>query len=206
MAAVQEQFTPQGALWRMVHCMALFYDPLREPKAHRSFKCLLKSIGVLLPDDKFKERFNKALEKYLPELDSAAITNEILFKWTYTFHNAISPLNYDSFLKVYFENEITLPFWSRATWKVIHYLAKNYPKKYDYEKAISYKAFIVCLQSLLPCGNCRNHLRKNLEDHPIDGYFYSNETLYRWSYLLHEEVNRQTKKRIHSHEETWPLY
>lgn len=86
-------------------------------------------------------------------------------------------------------------WWGPAVWTMIHVVALFYPDRYDKEVAKHFRAFIFSLTRLLPCQECRIHLRQNLEVHdPIENYFQNNERLFLWTWKLHNRVNRMLRK------------
>lgn len=135
-----------------------------------------------------------------PLEESVLNSSHLLLQWSYQVHTYFNRqmfgtpfMDYGRFVRVYNQQAITMSFWSHPSWKMIHY----YPSKYDgtQEYALSYKAFMSCMQFLLPCAKCREHLKNNLADHPIDQYFSSATDLFTWSYLLHQTVSAQLGKK-----------
>jgi hypothetical protein len=81
-------------------------------------------------------------------------------------------------------------WWGPAVWTMIHVVAASYPDHYDKAVAKHFRAFIYALTRILPCGECRVHLRRNLDViDPIDNYFQNNERLFLWTWKLHNRVN-----------------
>jgi hypothetical protein len=187
---------PYLDFFQLVHCMAAYYDP----SAKKAFLCFFTSSCDMIPSsDPSKQVLQEALMKY-PLNDFALTNNHSLLQWSYRVHTYFNSqmfnapfMDYREFSRMYDKAAITMSFWSHPSWKMIHY----YPSKYDgsADYALSYKAFISCLQYLLPCGKCREHLKTNLADHPIDQYFSSAVDLFTWSYILHQTVTSQTGKK-----------
>lgn len=64
------------------------------------------------------------------------------------------------------------------------------------EKRAAFKRYATeLLQILLPCDVCSNHYLRILKKHPIEQYMDSHERLLFWSYLVHEEVNKDLHKQ-----------
>lgn len=83
-------------------------------------------------------------------------------------------------------------FWGPPTWCTIHSATPNYTP----ENRLSFKQFIYSLPELLPCKYCRDHLTQNLQTIPLtDKSFQNNETLFMWTYFLHDLVNKQLRKK-----------
>lgn len=93
-------------------------------------------------------------------------------------------------------------FWGPTIWKTIHIMALSYtPDKKDH-----FKKFINELQYLLPCEECRHHLRQNLKILPIDDYLQNNHQAFMWSYMLHDIVNKQLGKKSPKYEDVKMMY
>lgn len=83
-------------------------------------------------------------------------------------------------------------FWGPNVWKLIHISALSY----NPSKKHSYFSFIYSLPDLLPCEVCRDHLSQNLKNFPLtEEYLQSSDMLFLWTYILHDIVNHQLKKR-----------
>ena len=55
---------------------------------------------------------------------------------------------------------------------------------------------IMLWKTILPCEKCRKHYIKNLQDLPPGDFMKSNQTLFYWSWKLHDMVNELTHKPI----------
>lgn len=95
-------------------------------------------------------------------------------------------------------------FWGPAFWRTIHAAAAAYTP----DKAQSFKQFIYSLPGILPCQECREHILTNLTRvYPLnEKYLRSNETLFLWTYNLHDIVNKQLGKCSIPFAEAWKLY
>ncbi len=83
-------------------------------------------------------------------------------------------------------------FWGPSLWKVIHSFAVTYQPS----QKTAIKHFIEkTLTTLIPCAKCREHLKSNLKRLPLNDYLENNDTLFLWTYYLHDLVNRQLKKK-----------
>ena len=81
-------------------------------------------------------------------------------------------------------------FWGEPVWITIHSFAAVYKQ----ENASSFKAFMNSLPNLLPCEACRQHLSQHLKRFPMDKYLSNNHDLFYWTYLIHNEVNKEHNK------------
>lgn len=93
-------------------------------------------------------------------------------------------------------------FWGPKVWETIHILAITYTP----EKKQAFKQFINDLTVLLPCDECRLHLKSNLKKIPLDHYLTNNRQLFLWSYLLHDLVNQQLNKQSIPFEDAKKMY
>lgn len=86
--------------------------------------------------------------------------------------------------------------WGPAIWHSLHTISFNYPVNPCPEDKKNYKAFILNLKNVLPCGKCRKNLKKNMKSHPLTNkHMESRETFSRYIYELHEIVNKMLGKK-----------
>ena len=85
-------------------------------------------------------------------------------------------------------------FWGPHAWVFLHSVTAAYPLKPTPEDKRKYKQFFMLLKSVLPCPNCAKHFTSLSEKINIDGYLGSRDQLMYWLYLIHSDVNQQTKK------------
>lgn len=84
-------------------------------------------------------------------------------------------------------------FWGPSTWYMIHSVASGYKPEYR----LSIINFINSLPLLLPCKYCREHLHTNISSSPslnLNLFLDERESLFKWSYMLHDTVNKQLHK------------
>jgi hypothetical protein len=86
--------------------------------------------------------------------------------------------------------------WGPSFWSTIHLLCLGAPKVITDILKLQYIAFFNALPYILPCGSCAQHLKENYQKLPLENYLDSQESLFRWSVLLHNEVNRSLNKPI----------
>lgn len=86
--------------------------------------------------------------------------------------------------------------WGPSMWHTLHTISFNYPVNPCKETRIHYFNFFKSLKDILPCKYCRINLVKNMKKVPLTMKTMKNrESLSRWVYLLHEEVNTMLKKK-----------
>lgn len=84
--------------------------------------------------------------------------------------------------------------WGPLIWNSIHIIALAYPEKPTYADKKAAKEFYEALQYLLPCPMCRGHLKEHLIRHPITPHLDRRDDLFKWTVMLHNEVNVSLKK------------
>lgn len=89
-------------------------------------------------------------------------------------------------------------FWGPSLWNAIHAVAYAYEPTIDNQ--VKYKTFFETLGSVLPCADCRAHYLVNSGG--LDAALVSKEALLRWTYDLHNKVNKQNGVP----ESRWPSY
>lgn len=87
--------------------------------------------------------------------------------------------------------------WGPAMWHFLHTVSFNYPPEPDDATKRAYWDWLHGLQSVLPCGACRDNLRDNLRDPQCRltwDVMRDRETLSRWMVALHNRINRMLGK------------
>ena len=91
-------------------------------------------------------------------------------------------------------NIITKNDWGPAIWMMIHFFSANLKN----DKIKYYIEFIKSLTYVIPCEECRKHLRDNLKELPLNiNNDINNYSVFEWSCNLHNMVNTQLKKNVH---------
>ena len=86
--------------------------------------------------------------------------------------------------------------WGPPMWHYLHTMSFNYPVKPTPEDKKHYRQFIDTLQYVLPCGKCRENLKKNFKKLPLTNEVMSSRhTFSRYVYDLHELINTMLKKK-----------
>lgn len=95
-------------------------------------------------------------------------------------------------------------FWGPALWKAMHAIAFTYPDSPTPEQRRDYIDFFRSLGPVIPCPSCSQHYQEYLNEHPIDGD--NTDSLARWVYNLHDDVNKRRGKDSPSFEEVQDDY
>ena len=86
--------------------------------------------------------------------------------------------------------------WGPAFWHTLHTISFNYPVNPTEEDKKHYRDYILSLQYVLPCKYCRQNLKTNLKQLPLNMCHMKNrDTFSRYMYELHELVNKMLKKK-----------
>jgi len=111
----------------------------------------------------------------------------------------VENISYQEALKKYTitdTNIITKNDWGPTIWMMIHFFAANLKKN----KINVYIEFIKTLMYVIPCEECRKHLRENLKNQPlVINKNTDNLSLFEWSCNLHNIVNQQLNKPVYNH-------
>jgi hypothetical protein len=165
----------------------------------------LTNFFIVYPELKnILEQSPKYNYSYTIFLDHCLQSEDLMFKWVYLLQTYIyiSMNKYGNYIKIptfnqtknmYNTDNMSKDDWGNALWFIIHttslYSTLNINETFE-----NYKALLSCLQYLLPCPKCRNHLRSNLTLINIDYCKGSNERLFECSWRLHNIVNRSLNK------------
>ena len=86
--------------------------------------------------------------------------------------------------------------WGPSMWHSLHTISFNYPVNPTSEDKKNYYQFFLSLKKVLPCKYCRLNYVKNLKVVPLTMKTMKNRnTLSKWLYELHEEVNKMLGKK-----------
>jgi hypothetical protein len=96
--------------------------------------------------------------------------------------------------------------WGPFFWHTIHIAALGYPSNPAYAHKKAAKEFFESLQTLIPCGICRKHYSEYLEKFPITPHLDKREDLFKWTVLVHNEVNKMLNKRTFTESEVIDYY
>lgn len=86
--------------------------------------------------------------------------------------------------------------WGPSLWHSLHVISFNYPVKPTKEQKKIYLDFFHSLKHILPCKYCRENYKNNIKKVKLNMSVMKNrETLSRWVYELHEEINSMLGKK-----------
>ena len=96
--------------------------------------------------------------------------------------------------------------WGPFFWHTIHIVAFGYPQKPTYAQKKAAKEFYESLSVLIPCPICREHYVQHLEKLPLTPHLDSRKDLFKWTVVLHNEVNTMLKKPTWTEQEVIAYY
>jgi hypothetical protein len=96
--------------------------------------------------------------------------------------------------QAYHRMHIPPEVWGPFFWHTIHIVALGYPTEPSYSHKKSAKEFYESLRNLIPCPMCRDHYNKHLDKYPITTHLDRRSDLFKWTVLLHNEVNKSLGK------------
>ena len=86
--------------------------------------------------------------------------------------------------------------WGPFFWHTIHIVALGYPAEPSHAHKKAAKEFYESLRILIPCPICKDHYNEHLEKYPLTPHLDRRTDLFRWTILLHNEVNKVLGKPI----------
>nr|QQV29636.1 disulfide oxidoreductase [Kaumoebavirus] len=66
---------------------------------------------------------------------------------------------------------------------------------YQPEQREVFLQFLHSLATLLPCAECQQHFTELISSYPPDPFLGDSEKLFRWSYDIHDAVNKRKGKK-----------
>jgi hypothetical protein len=89
-------------------------------------------------------------------------------------------------------------------WKTLHAVSFNYPEKPTDEERKNYIDFFRSLAKVIPCPSCGVHFDEFLNENPIQAT--DRESLSKWVYEAHANVNKMSNKPNPPYEEVRKMY
>lgn len=149
-------------------------------------------------------------------LDFCLKSNFTCFVWVYLmqayyitllnkYGNYVKIPAFNNFKSSYDPEKLSKDDWGNSLWFIIH-VSALYGTGDMYDIFENYKAMLSCLQYLLPCPKCRQHLIDNLSLIDIDSCASDRLALFRCSWQLHNIVNASLGKTQPSLQEAISYY
>lgn len=83
-------------------------------------------------------------------------------------------------------------FFGPSMWRTLHAVAFTYPNNPSEQERKNYIDFFRSVGNVIPCPSCGVHYRKYMDEHPLEAD--SKDSLSRWVYDLHQDVNKRSGK------------
>lgn len=96
--------------------------------------------------------------------------------------------------------------WGPFFWHTFHLVALGYPSQPSYSDKKAAKEFFESMMYLIPCPACREHYRVFLGELPITPHLDDGQSLFRWTVVLHNRVNKSLGKPVFSESESRKYY
>lgn len=98
--------------------------------------------------------------------------------------------------------------WGRPFWFTLHFGALNYPDSPTKDMIEMSVGFILGIPVMLPCDICKNHAYEYIQERRKKLYKIasSKESLFRFYWEFHNEVNKKNGKRQLSLEEVYDIF
>lgn len=97
--------------------------------------------------------------------------------------------------------------WGKYLWISLHFIAIGYPMNPSEKDKAQYYSFFTNLYQVLPCETCANHYKELLKTIPLDtNALTSRENLFKWTFLIHNAVNKDIQKKELRYEDVKTLY
>ena len=198
-------------IWDVIHIFAKTFIPT--PSTREAFQCFFECLCDLLPDISARNNLRSFMQQ-TPINDYTSCSNKA-FEWTFKLHNYINVIKkrqgYNTpliSLEKAFDNYqyIDKVRWANPTWFLIHFIFANLPETLTREDKINIKAFLVCIDYLIPCSECKNHMKEYLSHNSIDPYSTSKYNAFQWSWKFHNAVNERLKKPSIGYSEALQYY
>ena len=91
--------------------------------------------------------------------------------------------------------------WGPFFWQTIHITALGYPPNPSHAHKKAAKEFFESLRFLIPCPICKEHYIEFLSKYPITPHLDRRTDLFRWTILIHNEVNKNLKKNVYTEDQ-----
>jgi hypothetical protein len=86
--------------------------------------------------------------------------------------------------------------WGPSQWHFLHTMSFNYPVNPTQKDKVNYRAYVLSLRNVLPCGKCRANLRHNFKKLPLNmSHMASRQTFSKYIFDLHELINDMLHKK-----------
>jgi hypothetical protein len=195
-------------LWDSLYIITRCFKPSKQEDCI-AFYNFFESFKFLLPNPKLRY----LLMVYMDNVPITQCDRDFNVRWVIGLNNymcrftrTIIQDDYNTICKKYNPSKITKTQWGNSLWYLIHYIAIHQPTILTQEIAYSFKVMMECLTYLLPCDICKGHLKQHLQNFPIYNYLRTNESVFEWTFILHNKVNMSLNKPVLNYKDARDLY
>ena len=96
--------------------------------------------------------------------------------------------------------------WGPFFWHTMHISALGYPQQPTYGDKRAAKEFYEAFAHLIPCSVCREHYAQNLQKFPLTPHLDRRDDLFKWTVMIHNEVNKSLGKPVITEAESILFY
>lgn len=199
-------------IWDTLYVLVTCFTPKTYTDCQAMYT-FFESLKFILPDPSMRYLLMTFMSYNHLELNGCFAGDKQHIKWIASLNNYMcrnmrksTKDTFDLICKLYNPKTISKKKWGNSVWYFIHYTALNQPSPLTPHIAFYYKQMMLSLTYLLPCEMCRGHLKQHLQDFPIDNYLRSGETLFEWTFQLHNKVNMSLNKPIMNYKDARSLY
>jgi len=92
------------------------------------------------------------------------------------------------------KTNINPKLWGPYFWQTFHFTAFGYPANPNPTDKSAYKTFYIQFMKILPCDKCSVSSQEIIDASLLEEALESRETLIRWTYNIHDKVNKKLNK------------
>jgi hypothetical protein len=96
--------------------------------------------------------------------------------------------------------------WGKHGWIFLHSVTLAYPDEPTENDKQNYRTFFNTLPTILPCGACRQNLKKHMEKLSLENALTNKKSLVKWLIAVHNETNITLGKPTITYEEFIEIY
>jgi len=97
--------------------------------------------------------------------------------------------------------------WGKYIWISLHFIAIGFPTNPTEKEKTQYYSFFTNLHHVLPCETCAAHYKQLLDQIPLDSLALSSrENLFKWTFDIHNAVNKDIQKNELKYENAKMFY
>ncbi|CAK9047505.1 Probable FAD-linked sulfhydryl oxidase R368 [Durusdinium trenchii] len=96
--------------------------------------------------------------------------------------------------------------WGPPTWFFLHSLTLALPEEVPREQQAQIKNLLVSLREVLPCAQCSDHWREQMEEDPVEPHLAHRGSMVKWMIRMHNKVNQRNGLKLQTEAEVLEEY